>query len=78
MISNFHIIHGLAVGKFAANLYKLNVLWYNKHDISNSRVEICALSAIWTGSCHTDEKRPLAVQVSHPAAAYRSFYASFM
>ena len=21
-----------------------------------SRVEICALSAIWTGSCHTDEK----------------------
>jgi hypothetical protein len=34
-----------------------------------SRVDVCALSAGWTGSCHSDEKLLLAVQISHPAAA---------
>lgn len=43
-----------------ASIYKMIFLCYNKHVdkiiIFISRVEFCALSAVWTGSCHTDEK----------------------
>lgn len=41
---------------------------------NKSRVEVCALSAGWTGSCQQDEKWMLAVHISHPAAAHRQIY----
>lgn len=35
---------------------------------TKSRVGLCALSAGWTGSCQSDEKKVLAVHRPHPAA----------
>lgn len=44
-----------------------------------NRVEKCALSAVWTGSCHADEVRVLlsAVHFSHPAAEYKGIVSFF-
>lgn len=35
---------------------------------TKSRIGLCALSAGWTGSCQSDEKKVLAVHRPHPAA----------